>query len=310
MATGHGQRHGPLPDQRRPDPGGWAAGVPDGVGAVPDRPASGGAVPDRAAPRPSDRDRHRVSRQATRPPGGAAGPQTVAPEYLAELPDDPRTRGDVTPRDAAGVPAAAPDLLGGPGSTGQPRDRARAGPLTGPAPDPLTGPAPDPLTGPAPDPLTGPAPDPLTGPAGYQAAAGPADRVPGGPAGYRSDGRGWLRQRVQHGRPSRTPAIQPAGASGPYPRSTGREALAERSLPRRHGPGGLSRRAPRITRAELLRPDTAMFAAKLTPITRPITAVPLPMTSCPGQPRNRSPTSAPRQRWAAEPARRTGVPFG
>ncbi len=215
VATGHGQAMEPLPDQRRPDRG-------------------AGQLEYRTESAQYQTARHQAAQYLTEPPRGPqtgtatgyparppghravpSGPQTVAPEYLAELPDDPRT-GAMSHLATPPEYLPAPDPLTGPAPD----------PLTGPAPDPLTGPAPDPLTGPAPDPLTGPAPDPLTGPAGYQA---PPDRRteyladlpatgPTAAAGYDS--------AFSTGGPPGA-SYPPAGASGPYPRSTGREALAD-----------------------------------------------------------------------------------
>jgi hypothetical protein len=257
MATGQGEAMEPLPGQRWPDLGAREAEYQ--TGAAPYQTSQRQAPQRQAARRPTAQyppepgglrtgtagaPRAETTGYLAGPPDQRTVPPgvpPVAPEYLAELPDDPRTGATPqlteppeylpAPPDRRTVPpgrgAASPGRHTSPGHAAAPPD-----PLTGSL-DPLTGP-PDPLTW-SPDPLTG-LPDPLTGPSGYQAqppdqrtdyladlpGAGPAE-----PAGYDGSLSAGGLPEASNPLADATGPFPGDTATGPYPRDPGREVLAD-----------------------------------------------------------------------------------
>ena len=264
MATGQGEAMEPLPGQRRP---GLGAGQAEYQGTAAHYQTGQHQALQRQAARPQEAqyppEPGGLRTGAAGPPqtgtaGYLAGPpdhQTVPPgappvmpEYLPELPDDPRTGATTrlteppeylpAPPDQRTVPpgrgAASPGRHTSPGHAAGPPD-----PLTGSL-DPLTGPpapltrSPDPLAG-LPDPLTG-SQDPLTGPAGYQGRP-PDQRTdyladlpgtgPAEPAGYDGSLSAGGLSEGSHPLADATGPYPRDTATGPYPRDPGREVLAD-----------------------------------------------------------------------------------
>jgi hypothetical protein len=232
------------PPGHRAAPSGPPAAAPEYLADFPDGPRTGmTASPDYLADLPDA------------PGTGMTGP----PEHLADLPDGPRTGMTVPPPEYLPAPPDWQTVPPGhraassewpttpPGPASKPPD-----PLTGPAPDPLTAHVSDPLTAYVPDPLTPSSPGPLPGSAPDTFAGSAAD-APTGPGSYQAQPAG---QRTEYladlphadpaGRASydSTPnggvssgaSFPPDGASGSYPRGTGRQALADQPYPGSTGP--------------------------------------------------------------------------